>query len=39
MVKLGNAKAQSSISIAGNLLLAIVVVGLTALIILVTLLF
>jgi hypothetical protein len=39
MVKLGNAKAQGSISIAGNLLLSIVVVALVAAVILAKLLF
>jgi hypothetical protein len=39
MVKLGNAKAQGSISIAGNLLFAIVVAILIAAVILAKLLF
>ena len=39
MVKLGNAKAQGSISIAGNLLLSVVVITLTATVILAVLLF
>jgi hypothetical protein len=39
MVKLGSAKAQGSISIAGNLLFAIVVVILIAAVILAKLLF
>ena len=39
MAKLGNAKAQGSISIDGKLLLAIVIVALIAAVILVKLLF
>ncbi len=39
MAKLGNAKAQGSITISGNLLLALVIVVLTATVILVKLLF
>ena len=39
MVKLGLAKAQGSISISGNLLLAIVTVTLTAAVITIALLF
>ncbi len=38
MVKLGTAKVQGSVSIPGNLLLAIVTVTLTALVVLVKLL-
>jgi len=39
MAKLGNAKAQGSFSIAGNLLLSIVIVALVAAVILAKLLF
>lgn len=38
MVRLGNAKAQGSVSISGNLLLSIVVVTLVAAVVLVKLL-
>jgi hypothetical protein len=39
MVKLGNAKAQGSFSIAGNLLLSIVIASLFAAVVLAVLLF